>query len=72
MPTYTPSRKIFRGFLKDCQIDFTHKPTAKVWKDFLVWSQLDNAKHESLVTIFDWVDEYAEFDCAYSDWLAER
>lgn len=43
--------------------------TVKVFDDFIKWSQLDPEKHATLITIQDWRDEWAEFTCAYTDWL---
>jgi hypothetical protein len=78
MPNYTKTttkeltRLRLRRHLDASGISWEHTLTDKVWRDFLGWSRLDPAKHNSLVTLDDWQEEFAEFDCAYTDWLESQ
>ena len=70
MPEYTAklTRVKLRNYLIRTRVKWSHELTEPVWNDFMKWSRIDLAKHNSLITLEDWRDEWAEFDCAYEDW----
>ena len=59
-----------RNYLHRHKSEIRNNPIEpKIWADFMEWSRIDLAKHNSLTTLEDWADEFAEFDCCYEDWL---
>ena len=69
---FTEMSLLIAGHREINLVEFSHKLTESVFYDFMLWSALDLDRHRSLVTPNDWIDEYAEFDCAYEDWLDQR
>ncbi|CAB4129690.1 hypothetical protein UFOVP115_88 [uncultured Caudovirales phage] len=71
-PTLNELNMILTGHAEVNEVEFSTKLTSVVYDDFMKWSALDEYKHARLVTLWDWIDEYAEFDCAYESWLDEQ
>jgi hypothetical protein len=74
MPNYTAelTRRKLKRYLDRCGVKWQHELTEVRWSQFLEWSRLDPEKHNSLTTLADWKDEWAEFDCAYEDWMYDN
>lgn len=68
-PTLNELNVILTGHAEVNGVVFTTKLTELVYEDFMKWSALDEYRHSHLVTVWDWLEEYAEFDCAYESWL---
>ena len=54
------------------RVVFFNQLTESVFNDFMEWSMSDPERYNKLTTPMEWLDEYAEFDCAYEDWLEMR
>ena len=64
----THTRKALQKQLDKSGIAWGRVLDRKTWYEFLEWSQIDDVKHNSLTTLEEWQDEWAEFDAAYDDW----
>jgi hypothetical protein len=65
------TRKKLKRYLDKSEIIFERKLDKATWVEFLKWSQLDPDKHASITRLDGWLDEFAEFDCAYNDWKSD-
>jgi len=70
--TFTEMSLLIAGHREINQVVFFHQLTESVFYDFLEWSMTDSERYHSLKTPIEWLDEFAEFDCAYEDWLESR
>lgn len=66
------TRKALQKHLDKSGIAWGRELDRKTWHEFLEWSQIDDVKHNSLITLEEWQDEWAEFDSAYDDWKGEN
>jgi hypothetical protein len=62
------TRKTLKKHLEKSGIPFERELDKKTWYEFLTWSQIDLEKHETIITLDGWQDEFAEFDACYEDW----
>jgi hypothetical protein len=53
-------------------VDPKHLINEETFADFIKWLELDPAVYNSLYTLEDFAEQYAEFDCAYDNWLESR
>jgi hypothetical protein len=66
------TRKVLQKQLERSGIAWARPLTKSIWNEFMLWSQIDEEKHENINTLEDWQDEWAEFDACYEDWKGEQ
>lgn len=72
IPTYTELGLLLAWHRHANNVTFDCQYTESLYNDFIKWSQLDPDRHAKLITPQLWIEEFAEFDSAYPDWVADQ